>query len=63
MLYTRVPRYEKLKPSEEELYHYDKETYNKSARKGGHSFFEIGDGRRDMGPRWLRRRMETTRIG
>lgn len=37
MLYTRVPKYEELKASEQELYHYDKETYNKSARKGGKS--------------------------
>ena len=50
MLYTHVPRYEQLKPSEQELSHYDKETYNKSARKGGNSFCEIGDGRRDMSP-------------
>jgi hypothetical protein len=37
MLYTRVPKYEELKTSEQELYHYDKESYNKSARKGGKS--------------------------
>ncbi|KAF5316597.1 hypothetical protein D9619_006612 [Psilocybe cf. subviscida] len=39
MLYTRVPKYEELKASEQELYHYDKEVYNKSARKGGKSLY------------------------
>ncbi len=39
MLYTRVPKWEELKTSEQELYHYDKDIYNKSARKGGKSLY------------------------
>ena len=39
MLYTRVPKYEELRPNEQELYHFDKDVYNKSARKGGKSLY------------------------
>jgi len=39
LLYTRVPKYEELKSSEQELYHYDKDIFNKSARKGGKTLF------------------------
>lgn len=39
MLYTRVPKWEELKFSEQELYHFDKEIYNKSARKGGKTLY------------------------
>ena len=39
MLYTRVPKWEELKTSEQELYHYDKDIFNKSARKGGKSLY------------------------
>ena len=35
MLYTQVLKYEELKSSKQELYHYDKDNYNKSAWKGG----------------------------
>ncbi|KAH9479886.1 Calpain [Psilocybe cubensis] len=51
MLYTRVPKYEELKSSEQELYHYDKDTYNKSARKGGKSLYFAKSG--TAGETWV----------
>ncbi|KAF8159960.1 hypothetical protein B0H34DRAFT_424573 [Crassisporium funariophilum] len=51
MLYTRVPKYEELKSSEQELYHYDKDIYNKSARKGGKSLYFAKSG--TAGETWV----------
>lgn len=39
MLFTSIPKFEELRPEEKELYHYDKETYNESARKGGKALY------------------------
>ncbi|KAF6759437.1 hypothetical protein DFP72DRAFT_885181 [Ephemerocybe angulata] len=51
MLYTRVPKYEELKSHEQELYHYDKDIYNKSARKGGKSLYFAKSG--ETGETWV----------
>jgi len=51
MLYTRVPKYEELRPVEQELYHLDKEVYNKSARKGGKSLYFAKSG--ETGETWV----------
>ncbi|KAH6916489.1 hypothetical protein BKA70DRAFT_1556925 [Coprinopsis sp. MPI-PUGE-AT-0042] len=51
MLYTRVPKYEELRRQEQELYHYDKEIYNKSARKGGKSLYFAKSG--ETGETWV----------
>ena len=51
MLYTRVPKYEELKSTEQELYHYDKDIYNKSARKGGKSLYFAKSG--TAGETWV----------
>ncbi|KAJ2912950.1 hypothetical protein MD484_g7458, partial [Candolleomyces efflorescens] len=51
MLYTRVPKYEELRSNEQELYHYDKDIYNKSARKGGKSLYFAKSG--EMGETWV----------
>lgn len=51
MLYTRVPKYEELRREEQELYHYDKEIYNKSARKGGKSLYFAKSG--ETGETWV----------
>jgi hypothetical protein len=39
LLYTAVPKYEELSASEKELYHEDKEQFNKSARKGAKTLY------------------------
>ncbi|PPQ91204.1 hypothetical protein CVT25_001220 [Psilocybe cyanescens] len=39
LLFTRVPKYEQLSHSEKELYHFEKENYNKTARKGSDSLY------------------------
>lgn len=39
LLFTRVPKYEQLAAVEKELYHFDKEKYNSTARKGGESLY------------------------
>ncbi|KAF9038120.1 hypothetical protein BJ165DRAFT_1353090 [Panaeolus papilionaceus] len=51
ILFTRVPKYEELKATEQELYHYDKEIYNKSARKGGKSLYFAKSG--TAGETWV----------
>jgi hypothetical protein len=51
MLYTRVPKWEELKSSEQELYHFDKEIYNKSARKGGKTLYFARSG--TTGDTWV----------
>jgi Calpain family cysteine protease len=33
LLFTRVPKYEQLTRDEKEIYHFDKERYNQTARK------------------------------
>uniref|UniRef100_A0A8H7XM98 Calpain catalytic domain-containing protein n=1 Tax=Psilocybe cubensis TaxID=181762 RepID=A0A8H7XM98_PSICU len=39
LLFTRVPKYEQLSHSEKELYHFEKENYNKTARQGSDSLY------------------------
>lgn len=51
MLYTRVPKFEELRSNEQELYHYDKDIYNKSARKGGKSLYFAKSG--ETGETWV----------
>lgn len=51
MLFTRVPKYEELKVSEQELYHFDKDVYNESARKGGKSLYFAKSG--TSGETWV----------
>lgn len=51
LLYTRVPKWEELKSSEQELYHYDKEIFNRSARKGGKTLYFARSG--TAGDTWV----------
>ena len=51
MLFTRVPKYEELKVTEQELYHFDKDIYNESARKGGKSLYFAKSG--TSGETWV----------
>jgi hypothetical protein len=51
MLFTRVPKYEELKVGEQELYHFDKDIYNESARKGGKSLYFAKSG--TSGETWV----------
>ncbi|TFK38216.1 hypothetical protein BDQ12DRAFT_684185 [Crucibulum laeve] len=44
LLYTRVPKYEELTETEKEIYHSDKDMYNKCARKGGKTLYFAGSG-------------------
>ncbi|KAG5643371.1 hypothetical protein DXG03_001019 [Asterophora parasitica] len=39
LLFTSIPKFEELRASEKQLYHNDKETYNKSARRSGKSLY------------------------
>jgi hypothetical protein len=39
LLYTSIPKYEELNTAEKNLYHNDKELYNKSARKGSQTLY------------------------
>lgn len=39
MLYTSIPKYDELSFAEKKLYHNDKETYNRSARKSGKGLY------------------------
>ncbi|RDB15999.1 Calpain-9 [Hypsizygus marmoreus] len=39
LLFTSIPKFEELNMAEKHLYHNDKETYNKSARKSGKSLY------------------------
>ncbi|KAF7345636.1 Cysteine proteinase [Mycena venus] len=39
LLYTAIPKFEELSSSEKNLYHNDKELYNKSARKGSQTLY------------------------
>ena len=39
LLFTRVPKYEQLTAVEKELYHYEKEKYNATARKGSEALY------------------------
>ncbi|EDR02856.1 uncharacterized protein LACBIDRAFT_308005 [Laccaria bicolor S238N-H82] len=51
MLFTRVPKYEELKVSEQELYHFSKDLYNESARKDGKSLYFAKSG--TSGETWV----------
>ncbi|KAG5736063.1 Calpain-9 [Termitomyces sp. T112] len=39
LLFTSIPKFEELNYAEKQLYHHDKEVYNKSARKTGKSLY------------------------
>ena len=39
LLYTNVPKYEELAPTEKRIYHNDKEQFDLWARKGGKSLY------------------------
>ncbi|KDR70875.1 hypothetical protein GALMADRAFT_159702 [Galerina marginata CBS 339.88] len=39
LLFTRVPKYEQLSTGEKELYHFEKDKYNATARKGSDSLY------------------------
>ncbi|KAF8160001.1 hypothetical protein B0H34DRAFT_782523 [Crassisporium funariophilum] len=39
LLFTRVPKYEQLSSVEKELYHYEKDKYNDTARRGADSLY------------------------
>ena len=45
------PKYEELKPNEQELYHSDKDIYNKFAGKGGKSLYLARSG--TAGETWI----------
>jgi hypothetical protein len=51
LLFTRVPKYEQLATVEKELYHFDKEKYNSTARKGGESLYFSKSGK--SGETWV----------
>ncbi|KAF9529607.1 hypothetical protein CPB83DRAFT_852411 [Crepidotus variabilis] len=51
MLYTAVPKWEELKSTEQQLYHGDKDAYNKSARQGGKSLYFAKSG--TAGETWV----------
>jgi hypothetical protein len=51
MVFTNFPKYEELKREEQQLYHFDKDTYNKSARKGGKAFYFASSG--TTGETWV----------
>ena len=51
MVFTNFPKYEELKREEQQLYHFDKDTYNKSARKGGKAFYFASSG--TIGETWV----------
>jgi hypothetical protein len=38
-LFTSIPKFEELTNGEKHLYHNDKDTFNRSARKGGKSLY------------------------
>lgn len=39
LLFTRVPKYEQLTNAEKELYHFEKDKYNETARKGAETLY------------------------
>ncbi|KAG6830584.1 hypothetical protein H0H87_007581 [Tephrocybe sp. NHM501043] len=47
MLYTAIPKFEELNAAEQQLYHNDKEVYNRSARKNGKSLYFSKSGTHD----------------
>ena len=51
MVFTNFPKYEELKREEQQLYHFDKDTYNKSARKGSKAFYFASSG--TTGETWV----------
>ncbi|TRM58121.1 hypothetical protein BD626DRAFT_189990 [Schizophyllum amplum] len=48
LLFTAIPKFEDLLPSEKLLYHNDLETYNRSARKGGRALYFARSGQQDV---------------
>ncbi|KAF8877898.1 hypothetical protein BD779DRAFT_1232292 [Infundibulicybe gibba] len=51
MLFTNIPKFEELSSLEKELYHNDRERYNKSARKSGKGLFFARSG--TQGETWV----------
>lgn len=51
LLYTRLPKWEELRRGEQELYHFDKDRYNSSARHGGKSLYFASSG--SLGETWV----------
>lgn len=51
MVFTNFPKYEELNWEEQKLYHFDKDTYNKSARKGGKALYFASSGK--TGETWV----------
>ncbi|KAF8877899.1 hypothetical protein BD779DRAFT_1475013 [Infundibulicybe gibba] len=51
MLFTNIPKFEELSSLEKELYHNDREIYNKSARKSGKGLFFARSG--TQGETWV----------
>ncbi|KAH8101749.1 hypothetical protein BXZ70DRAFT_73634 [Cristinia sonorae] len=51
LLYTTIPKWEELRPEEQALYHQNKDTYNRSARKGGESLYFAKSGTK--GETWV----------
>jgi hypothetical protein len=51
LLFTRVPKWEELKRDEQELYHFDKNRYNSSARHGGKTLYFASSG--SLGETWV----------
>lgn len=39
LLFTRVPKYEQLSKNEKELYHFEKDRYEDTARKGAETLY------------------------
>ncbi|XP_006462259.1 hypothetical protein AGABI2DRAFT_71002 [Agaricus bisporus var. bisporus H97] len=51
LLFTRVPKWEELTRAEQELYHFDKNRYNSSARQGGKTLYFASSG--SLGETWV----------
>ncbi|KAG6870582.1 hypothetical protein C0992_012944 [Termitomyces sp. T32_za158] len=51
LLYTSVPKFEELTFAEKEIYHEDKDRYNRIARKGGKSLYFAKSG--TTGETWV----------
>lgn len=51
LLYTSVPKFEELTYTEREIYHEDKDQYNRTARKGGKSLYFAKSG--TTGETWV----------
>ncbi|KAF8662801.1 hypothetical protein AX16_001083 [Volvariella volvacea WC 439] len=51
LLFTSIPKYEELSPAEKHLYHFNKDLYNASARKGSQSLYFAKSG--TQGETWV----------